>query len=187
MFLARNVAWAGIVFLLPATGISGPRPTLLTPGAESSKEMLAVPHPNDVNGMQQTLLTKDTTAGRWTAYRVCVPEPVFTRIKRLRILVTGRLDQETVDRLGVRPEVREEKNIDSTQDEPPAGTKWANVQKRIVAPAAQCNMALSGGIMLPFDRSFRFLLLAAVCLCNRIRACLSNLFKSTHICPRVHA
>ena len=64
MFLARKVAWAGIVFLSLATGISGPRPTLLTPGAESSKEMPAVPHPNDVNGMQQTLLDKGHYRGK---------------------------------------------------------------------------------------------------------------------------
>jgi hypothetical protein len=157
MFLARNVAWAGIVFLLPATRISGPRPTLLTPGAESSKEMLAVPHPNDVNGMQQTLLDKRHYRGKVDGVSgLRTRGGIHAYQKAENLPVTSRLDQETVDRLGVRPEVREEKNIDSTQDEPPAGTKWANVQKRIVAPAAQCNMALSGGIMLPFDRSFGF-------------------------------
>lgn len=132
MFLARKVAWAGIVFLLLATGISGPRPTLLTPGAESSKEMPAVPHPNDVNGMQQTLLDKGHYRGKVDGVlglRTRAGIRAYQKAENLP--VTGQLDQETAGRLGVRPEVREEKDFDSTQDKPPAGVKWAKGSGRV--------------------------------------------------------
>jgi len=41
MFLASKAAWAGVVFIFLATGISGPRPTPLASGA-NSKEVPAV-------------------------------------------------------------------------------------------------------------------------------------------------
>lgn len=125
-FLARKVAYAGIVFLLLATGISGPRPTLLTPGAESSKEVPAVPHPNDVNGMQQTLVDKGHYRGKVDGVlglRTRAGIRVYQKAENLP--VTGQLDRETAGRLGVGPEVREEKNFDSTEDKPPAGIKSA--------------------------------------------------------------
>lgn len=127
MFLARKVAWAGIVFLLLATGISGPRPTLLTPGAESNKEMLAVPHPYDVNGMQQTLLDKGHYRGKVDGVlglRTRAGIRAYQKAENLP--VTGQLDQETAGRLGVGPEVRQETRFVTTQDKPPAGIKWPN-------------------------------------------------------------
>jgi hypothetical protein len=48
MFLASKAAWAGIVFILLTTGISGPRSTLLASEANLSKEVPAVEHRNDV-------------------------------------------------------------------------------------------------------------------------------------------
>ena len=37
MFLANKAAWAGVVFIFLATGISGPRPTPLASGANLKK------------------------------------------------------------------------------------------------------------------------------------------------------
>jgi peptidoglycan hydrolase-like protein with peptidoglycan-binding domain len=64
MFLASKVAWAGIVFMLLTTGISGTRPTPLSSGADLSKEVPAVGHRNDVKKMQQTLRGKRHYRGK---------------------------------------------------------------------------------------------------------------------------
>lgn len=126
MFLASKVALAGTVFLLLAMGVSGSRPTLLTPGAESSKEVPAVLPPNDVNGVQQTLLDKGYYRGKVDGVlglRTRAGIRAYQKAENLP--ATGHLDQETAARLGVRPEVRQEKNFDSTQDKPSAGIEWA--------------------------------------------------------------
>ena len=41
MFLVRKAAWAGIIFILLTTGISGSRPTPVASGPNLSKEVLA--------------------------------------------------------------------------------------------------------------------------------------------------
>jgi len=126
MFLTSKIAWAGFVFLLLAAGISGPRPTLLTSGVEPSKEVPAVPHPNDVNRMQQALLDKGYYRGKVDGVlglRTRAGIRAYQKAENLP--VTGQLDKETAGRLGVSLEVREEKDFDTTQDKPPAGIKWA--------------------------------------------------------------
>lgn len=55
MFLPSKAAWAGLVFILLTTGISGPHPTPLASGANLSKEVPAVGPRNDVKKMQETL------------------------------------------------------------------------------------------------------------------------------------
>ena len=126
MFLARKVAWSGLVFLLLATGVSEPRPTLLISGADLSTKLPAVPHPNDVNGMQQTLLDKGHYRGKVDGVlglRTRAGIRAYQKAENLP--VTGQLDKETAGRLGVRSEVREEKDFDTKQDKPRAGIKWA--------------------------------------------------------------
>jgi peptidoglycan hydrolase-like protein with peptidoglycan-binding domain len=126
MFLASKVAWAGIVFLLLATGISGPRPTLLTSAVDLRKEVPAVPHPNDVNTMQRTLLDKGHYRGKVDGvFGLRTRAGIRAYQKAESLPVTGQLDKETAGRLGVRPEVRQENRFVTTQDKPPAGTKWA--------------------------------------------------------------
>jgi len=126
MFLASKVAWAGIVFLLLATGISGPRPTLSTSGVDLSKELPAVPHPNDVMSMQQTLLDKGHYRGRVDGvFGLRTRASIRAYQKAESLPVTGHLDKETAGRLGIGPEVRQETRFVTTQDKPPAGTKWA--------------------------------------------------------------
>jgi hypothetical protein len=58
MFLASKAAWAGIVFISLATGISGPRPPPLVSGPNLSKEVPTVGPRNEVKKMQQTLRGK---------------------------------------------------------------------------------------------------------------------------------
>ncbi|MBZ5689873.1 MAG: peptidoglycan-binding protein [Acidobacteriia bacterium] len=124
MFLASKVAWAGIVFLLLATGISGPRPAPLTSGVDLSKEGPAVPHPNDVMSMQQTLLDKGHYRGKVDGvFGLLTRASIRAYQKAESLPVTGQLDKETAGRLGVRPEVRQETRFVTTQDKPPAGTK----------------------------------------------------------------
>jgi len=126
MLLAGKVAWAGIVFLLLATGISGPRPTLLTSGAELSKDVPEVPHPNDVNTIQQTLLDKGHYRGKVDGvFGLRTRAGIRAYQKAENLPVTSRLDNQTAGKLGVRPEVREETGYDTTQDKPSAGIKWA--------------------------------------------------------------
>jgi len=126
MLLAGTVAWAGIVFLLLATGISGPRPTLLTSAVDLSKEEPAVPHPNDVNKLQQTLLDKGCYRGKVDGvFGLRTRAGIRAYQTAEKLPVTGQLDKETAGRLGVRPEVRQDTRFDTAQDKPPAGTKWA--------------------------------------------------------------
>ena len=58
MFLAIKAAGTGIVFLLLATGISGPGLTPIASGPNLPTEVQAVGHGNDVKKMQQTLRDK---------------------------------------------------------------------------------------------------------------------------------
>jgi peptidoglycan hydrolase-like protein with peptidoglycan-binding domain len=126
MFLASKIAWAGIVFLLLATGISGPRPTPLNSGVDLSNEGPAVPHPNDVKSMQQTLLDKGHYRGKVDGvFGLRTRASIRAYQKAESLPVTGHLDKETASRLGVGPEVRQETRFVTTQDKPPAGTKWA--------------------------------------------------------------
>jgi hypothetical protein len=85
MFLAGKAAYAGIVFLLLTTWISGPRPAALTVAADLSKEVPGGSHSNNINKMQQILLNKGHYRGRSMACSVCEREPAFARIRRLRI------------------------------------------------------------------------------------------------------
>ena len=127
MFSAGKIAWAGIVvFLLLATGISGPRPTLLTPGVDLSNEGSAVPHPNDVKRMQQTLLDKGHYRGNVDGvFGLRTRASIRAYQKAESLPATGHLDKETAGRLGIGPEVRQETRFVTTQDKPSAGTKWA--------------------------------------------------------------
>jgi peptidoglycan hydrolase-like protein with peptidoglycan-binding domain len=131
MFLASKVALAGIVFLLLATGISGPRPTPLTSGVDLSKEGPAVPHPNDVMSVQQTLLDKGHYRRKVDGvFGLRTRASIRAYQKAESLPVTGHLDKETSGRLGVGPEIRQETRFVTTQDKPPAGTKWAKGSRR---------------------------------------------------------
>jgi peptidoglycan hydrolase-like protein with peptidoglycan-binding domain len=101
MFLAGKIAWAGIVFLLLATGIPGPRPTLSHSGVERGKEVPAVPHPNDVKRMQQTLLEQGHYRGEVDGvFGLRTRASIRAYQKAQSLPITGHLDNETAGRLG---------------------------------------------------------------------------------------
>jgi peptidoglycan hydrolase-like protein with peptidoglycan-binding domain len=126
MFLPGKVAWAGIVFLLLATGISGPRPRLSTSGVDLRNEVPAVQRPNDVNRLQQTLLDKGYYRGKVDGvFGLRTRASIRAYQKAENLPVTGLFDKETAGKLGIGPEVRQETRLVTTQDKPPAGTKWA--------------------------------------------------------------
>ena len=64
MFLVSKAAWAGIIFILLTTAISGSRPTPVASGPNLSKELPAVEHWNDVKNKQQTLQDKGHYSGK---------------------------------------------------------------------------------------------------------------------------
>ena len=126
MLLASKVAWAGIVFLLLATGISGPRTMPLTSGVDISNAGPAVPHPNDVMSMQQTLLDKGHYRGKVDGvFGLRTRASIRAYQKAENLPITGQLDTQTAGKLGVRPAGREETGYETTAGKPSAGIKWA--------------------------------------------------------------
>jgi peptidoglycan hydrolase-like protein with peptidoglycan-binding domain len=125
MLIATRAPWAGIVFLLLTTWISGPRPTPLPSPDELSKEALAVAHPNDVNKMQQTLQDKGHYRGKVDGvFGLRTRASIRAYQKSEQLPVTGQLDVPTAGKLRVTPEVREETASKTTQEKPSAGIKW---------------------------------------------------------------
>ncbi len=125
MFPAIKAAGAGIVFLLLAMSISGPRPTPLV-SVPNLKEVPAAEPRNDVKKMQQGL--QDT--GHYSSvvdgvlgFRTRAGIRGFQKAENLP--VTGQLDPQTASKLGVRPEGRDEAGYATTQDKPSAGMDWA--------------------------------------------------------------
>jgi peptidoglycan hydrolase-like protein with peptidoglycan-binding domain len=131
MLIATRAPWAGIVFLLLTTWISGPRPTPLTSGAELSKEAPAVARPNDVNKMQQTLQDKGHYRGKVDGvFGLRTRASIRAYQKSEHLPVTGQLDVQTAGKLRVTPEVREATGSKTTQDKPSAGIKWTHGSRR---------------------------------------------------------
>jgi peptidoglycan hydrolase-like protein with peptidoglycan-binding domain len=125
MFLAGKAAWAGIVFILLTTGISGPRPTLLAPGANLSKEVPAIGHRNDVKKMQQTLRDKGHYRGEVDGVFGLRTRASIRGFQKAEDLpVTGELDTQTAGKLGVSPEGREETGTEINQGKPSPYIEW---------------------------------------------------------------
>jgi len=126
MLLANKAAWAGIAFLLLTTGISGSPRTTLASESNLSEEVSSIGHRVAVNEMQEALRNKGHYRGQIDGVlglRTRASIRAYQKAENLP--VTGNLDKETAGRLGVRPEVREERGFDTRQHKPPAGTKWA--------------------------------------------------------------
>jgi len=126
MFLASKAAWAGIVFILLTTGISGPRPTPLASGVNLSKEVPVDGHRNDVKKMQQTLQGKGHYRGEVDGvFGLRTRASIRGFQKAENLPVTGQLDAQTAGKLGVRPEGREETDNETAKGKPSAGIKSA--------------------------------------------------------------
>jgi peptidoglycan hydrolase-like protein with peptidoglycan-binding domain len=127
MLIATRAPWAGIVFLLLTTWISGPRPTPITSGGELSKEAPVVAHPNAVNKMQQTLADKGHYRGKVDGvFGLRTRASIRAYQKAEHLPVTGQLDARTSGKLGVTPEVREATDSKTTADKPSAGIRWSH-------------------------------------------------------------
>ena len=126
MFLAGKAACAGIVFLLLAVGISGPRPTPLASRPNLSGEVPEVGHRNDVKKMQQTLRDKGHYRGEVDGvFGLRTRASIRGFQKAENLPATGKLDAQTASKLGVRPDGREQTCCKTTQDKPSAGIRRA--------------------------------------------------------------
>ena len=126
MFLAGKAASAGIVFLLLAVGISGPRPVPLASRPNLSEEVPAVGHRNDVKKMQQTLRDKGHYHGEVDGVLGLRTRASIRRFQKAENLpATGKLDAQTASKLGVRPDGREQTCCETKQDKPSAGVRRA--------------------------------------------------------------
>jgi len=131
MLLASKAALPAIVFILLATGISGPRPTPVASGANLSKEGPAVWSQNDVGKMQDTLRDKGQYRGKVDGVfglrtRASIRE--FQKAENLP--VTGQLDPWTAGKLGISLERREETGNETPKGKPSAGIKWVEGSRR---------------------------------------------------------
>jgi peptidoglycan hydrolase-like protein with peptidoglycan-binding domain len=135
MLLAGKAACSGIVFILLAIGISGPRPRPLALGANLPKEVPAVRNRNDVRKIQQTLQDEGHYRGEVDGiFGLRTRASIRGFQKAENLPVTGQLDPQTANKLGVRPEGREETGDETTKDKPSAGIKWARGSRRTGKP-----------------------------------------------------
>ncbi len=131
MFLVRKAAWAGIIFILLMTGISGSRPTPVASGSNLSKEVLAGRNWVDVKKMQEALHDKGHYIGKVDGVFGLRTRASIRRFQKAESLAaTGQIDPQTADKLGVMPESRGTTGHEMTQSKPSAGTKWTKGSRR---------------------------------------------------------
>ena len=131
MLLASKAACAGIVFLLLATGISGPRLTPLASGSNLGKEVPGGARPNDVTKMQQTLQDKGHYRGRVDGvFGLRTRASIRAYQKAENLPVTGQLDPQTAGKLGVTPEGHGKTGYETTQGKPSAGIQSVRGSRR---------------------------------------------------------
>jgi peptidoglycan hydrolase-like protein with peptidoglycan-binding domain len=105
MFLASKTVETGIVFALLISGMFVASPTSVAAGSELRQEPVAVVHENDVKRMQQVLYDRGHYRGKVDGIiglRTRASIRTFQKTENLPI--TGRLDQQTARKLGIRPE-----------------------------------------------------------------------------------
>jgi peptidoglycan hydrolase-like protein with peptidoglycan-binding domain len=162
VLLAGKVAWAGIVFIVLATGISGPRLAPPDPGTDLSPELPAAGNQNEIIKMQESLRDKGHYQSQVDGvFGLRSRASIRAYQKAENLPVTGQLDTQTAGKLGVRPESREETGGDATKGKPSAGIKWAKgsrrtgkpVQKAVTARAAPDSSRAAGQKTLQADSS----------------------------------
>jgi hypothetical protein len=126
MLFASKIGCSGIVFVLLTTWISGPHSAPQASRANPSVEAPADTHWTDIKKTQQTLQDRGHYHGKIDGVpglRMRASIRGFQKAENLP--VTGQLDVQTADRLGVSPEVREGTGDEPAQDKPSAGIAWA--------------------------------------------------------------
>jgi hypothetical protein len=148
MLFAGKAAWAGIVFILLTTGISGPRPTLIASEPNLRNEVPVVEHRTDVNKIQETLRNKGHYRGKIDGvFSLRTRASIRGFQKAENLPVTGHLDAQTAGKLGVTPEKREPAGYETSRGKPSAGIKWArrpskprrNSVKELASPGDRAN------------------------------------------------
>jgi peptidoglycan hydrolase-like protein with peptidoglycan-binding domain len=135
MLLAGKAACSGIVFILLTIGVSGPRPIPLAWGANFPEGAPAVRNRNDVRKMQRTLQDRGHYRGEVDGvFGLRTQASIRGFQKAENLPVTGQLDPQTADRLGVSPEAREDTGDEATKSKPSAGIKWAKGWRRTSKP-----------------------------------------------------
>ncbi len=138
MFLVSKAIWAGIIFILLTTWISGPRRAPVSSGPNFTKELPAGEHWNDVKNMQQTLQDTGHYSGKLDGVlglRTRASIRGFQKAENLP--VTGQLDTQTAGRLGLTPESHDKTSHQITQGKPSAGRKWAGRRSKPIRKAVK--------------------------------------------------
>ncbi|MFY9910739.1 MAG: peptidoglycan-binding domain-containing protein [Candidatus Sulfotelmatobacter sp.] len=129
MLSVGKAACAGIVFLLLATGISGPRSTPLALGPKLSAEVPGIARPDNVIRMQQALQDKGRYHGKLDGlFGLRTRAGIRAYQKAEDLPVTGQLDTQTAAKLGVTAE--RDNGYEITQGKPSAGIRWTEGSRR---------------------------------------------------------
>jgi peptidoglycan hydrolase-like protein with peptidoglycan-binding domain len=131
MFLASKAAGAGIVFLLLATGVSGPGLTPIASGPNLRTEGPAVGHGNDVKEMQKAPRDKGHYRGDIDGvFGLRTHASIRGFQKAENLPATGQLDTQTAGRLAVTPEDHDKTGDHITQGKPSAGIQQVISSRR---------------------------------------------------------
>jgi peptidoglycan hydrolase-like protein with peptidoglycan-binding domain len=126
MLLASKAGWAGIVFILLTTGISGRRPTPVASRADVGDGELAVGPRNDVEQMQETLQNQGHYRGKVDGvFGLRTRASIRGFQKAENLPVTGQLDPQKAGKLGISPENREQTGYEPTKGKPSPSIKWS--------------------------------------------------------------
>jgi hypothetical protein len=131
MFLASKVAWAGIVFMLLTTRVSGPSAVPLASGANLGRNAPAAWHQNEIKTVQEALRAKGQYRGKIDGVfglRTRASIRAYQKVENLPI--TGQVDTPTAAKLGVRPEGRQETGYEAAKGKPSAYVEWAKGSRR---------------------------------------------------------
>jgi peptidoglycan hydrolase-like protein with peptidoglycan-binding domain len=105
MLLAGKVAWSGIILVLLAAGISGPRPSPLPVTTSGDERVPAAAPENEVKKTQQALRDRKHYRGTVDgSFGLRTRAGIRSYQKAESLPITGQIDSQTAAALGVRPE-----------------------------------------------------------------------------------
>jgi peptidoglycan hydrolase-like protein with peptidoglycan-binding domain len=106
MFLARRIGWAGMAFILLATGMLVTGLPRSAEGSDFNKEgVAAFIIKNEITKMQETLRDKGHYSGKVDGlFGLRTRAGIRAYQKAENLPITGQVDSRTAESLGVRPE-----------------------------------------------------------------------------------